>query len=269
MSTLSGLRRRGYTPASIRAFAEKVGVARRAALSEVALLEGAVREDLEKTAPRRMAVLRPLRVTITNMAEGEAHELTLANHPDEGSGARKVILTRELFIEREDFEEVPPKKWFRLAPGAEVRLKGACLVRCEEVVKDAVGQVVELRCTWDPASLGGDAPDGRKVKGTLHWVSAAHAVKAEVRLYDRLFTAEDPMDVPEGGDWRATLNPASLEVLTEARLEPSLAQAQPGDRFQFERLGYFCVDPDTRPGAPVFNRTVGLKDSWAKAEAKS
>ncbi|HET8715191.1 MAG TPA: glutamine--tRNA ligase/YqeY domain fusion protein, partial [Holophagaceae bacterium] len=215
MSTISGLRRRGYTPASIRAFAEKVGVARRAALSEVALLEGAIREDLEKAAPRRMAVLRPLKVTLTNMAEGEAHELTLPNHPDEAFGTRKVTLTRELFIEREDFEEVPPKKWFRLAPGAEVRLKGACLIRCEEVVKDAAGQVVELRCSWDPASLGGDAPDGRKVKGTLHWVSAAHAVKAEVRLYDRLFTAPDPMDVANdqegGGDWRATLNPASLE----------------------------------------------------------
>ncbi|HTL98653.1 MAG TPA: glutamine--tRNA ligase/YqeY domain fusion protein [Holophagaceae bacterium] len=269
MSTISGLRRRGYTPASLRAFAEKVGVARRAALSEVALLEGAIREDLEKTAMRRMAVLRPLKVVITNMAEGESHELTLANHPDEGFGARKVTLTRELFIEREDFEEAPPKKWFRLAPGAEVRLKGACLIRCEEVVKDADGQVVELRCAWDPASLGGDAPDGRKVKGTLHWVSAAHAVKAEVRIYDRLFTAEDPMDVPEGGDWRGTLNPASLEVLMEARLEPGLADAKPGDRFQFERLGYFCADPDARPGAPVFNRTVSLKDSWAKVEAKS
>ncbi len=265
MSTISGLRRRGYTPASIRAFAEKVGVARRPALSEVALLEGAIREDLEKTAPRRMAVLRPLKVTITNMAEGESHELTLANHPDEGFGGREVTLTRDLFIEREDFEEIPPKKWFRLTLGAEVRLKGACLIRCGEIVKDASGQVVELRCSWDPASLGGDAPDGRKVKGTLHWVSVAHAVKAEVRIYDRLFTAEDPMDVPEGGDWRDTLNPASLDVLTEARLEPSLADAKPGDRFQFERLGYFCVDADAQPGAPVFNRTVSLKDSWAKA----
>ncbi|HET8902075.1 MAG TPA: glutamine--tRNA ligase/YqeY domain fusion protein, partial [Holophagaceae bacterium] len=269
MPTISGLRRRGYTPESIRAFAEKVGVARRAAWSDAALLEGAIREDLEKTALRRLAVLRPLKVVITNMGEDENHDLTLANHPDASFGTRMVALTRELFIEREDFEEVPPKKWFRLAPGAEVRLKGACLIRCEEVVKDASGQVVELRCTWDPASLGGDAPDGRKVKGTLHWVSAAHAVKAEVRLYDRLFTAEDPMDVPEGGDWRGTLNPASLEVLAEARLEPSLAEAKPGDRFQFERLGYFCADLDTQPGAPVFNRTVSLKDSWAKVEAKS
>ncbi|HXC16703.1 MAG TPA: glutamine--tRNA ligase/YqeY domain fusion protein [Holophagaceae bacterium] len=269
MPTISGLRRRGYTPESLRAFAEKVGVARRGAMSDTGLLEGAIREDLEKTAPRRMAVLRPLKVVITNMGETERHELTLANHPDPALGTRKVTLTREVFIEREDFEEVPPKKWFRLAPGAEVRLKGAGLIRCEEAVKDASGQVVELRCTWDPASLGGDAPDGRKVKGTLHWVSAAQAVKAEVRVYDRLFTAEDPMDVPEGGDWRATLNQASLEVLSEARLEPVLAEAKPGDRFQFERLGYFCADLDTKPGAPVFNRTVSLKDSWAKVEAKS
>lgn len=269
MPTVSGLRRRGYTPGSIRAFAEKVGVARRAALSEVALLEGSIREDLEKSAPRRLAVLRPLKVVITNMAADESHELRMANHPDAAFGTRTVVLTRELFIEREDFEEIPPKKWFRLAPGAEVRLKGACLIRCEEVVKDASGQLTELRCTWDPASLGGDAPDGRKVKGTLHWVSAAHAVKAEVRLYERLFTAEDPMDVPEGGDWRDTLNPASLEVLKETRLEPSLAESKPGDRFQFERLGYFCVDPDAKPGAPIFNRTVSLKDSWVKVEGKS
>jgi glutaminyl-tRNA synthetase len=269
MPTLSGLRRRGYTPESIRAFADKVGVARRAAWSDAGLLEGSIREDLEKAAPRRMAVLRPLKVVLTNMGAEESHALTLANHPDPALGTRQVTLTRELFIEREDFEEVPPKKWFRLAPGAEVRLKGACLIRCEEVVKDAEGQVIELRCAWDPASLGGDAPDGRKVKGTLHWVSAAHSVPAEVRIYDRLFTAEDPMDVPEGGDWRATLNPASLEVLGGARLEPSLAEARPGDRFQFERLGYFCADPDTKPGAPVFNRTVSLKDSWAKVEAKS
>ncbi|HET6331266.1 MAG TPA: glutamine--tRNA ligase/YqeY domain fusion protein [Holophagaceae bacterium] len=269
MPTISGLRRRGYTPESLRAFAEKVGVARRAAMSDAGLLEGAIREDLEKSALRRMAVLRPLKVVITNMGETERHELTLANHPDPALGTRKVTLTRELFTEREDFEEVPPKKWFRLAPDAEVRLKGACLIRCEEVVKDANGQVIELRCAWDPASLGGDAPDGRKVKGTLHWVSAAHAVKAEVRIYDRLFTAEDPMDVSEGGDWRATLNQASLEVLSEARLEPALAEAKPGDRFQFERLGYFCADPDTRSGIPVFNRTVSLKDSWARVEAKS
>ncbi len=269
MPTISGLRRRGYTPQAIRTFADKVGVARRAAWSDVSLLEGCIREALEQAAPRRLAVLRPLKVVITNLAETESHALTLPNHPDPALGTRTVTLTREVFIEREDFEELPPKKWFRLAPGAEVRLKGACLIRCEEVVKDADGQVVELRCTWDPASLGGDAPDGRKVKGTLHWVSAVHAVKAEVRLYDRLFTVEDPMDVPEGGDWRSTLNPTSLEVLTDARLEPSLAESKPGDRFQFERLGYFCVDPDAQSGAPVFNRTVSLKDSWAKVGGAS
>ncbi len=267
MSTLSGLRRRGYTSESLHRFAEKVGVARRDAMSDLGLLEASLREDLEPKAERRMAVLRPLKVVITNMGEGERHPLTLANHPDPAFGSRTVTLTREIYVEQEDFMEVPAKKWFRLAPGSEVRLKGACLIRCEEVVKDASGQVVELRCTWDPQSLGGDAPDGRKVKGTLHWVSATEAVSAEVRLYDRLFTAEDPMDVAEGGDWRDTLNPASLEVV-QARLEPSLASAAVGQRFQFERNGYFCVDLDAKPGALVFNRTVGLKDSWAKAEAK-
>ncbi|HEX9081409.1 MAG TPA: glutamine--tRNA ligase/YqeY domain fusion protein [Holophagaceae bacterium] len=269
MPTISGLRRRGYTPESLRTFAERVGVAKRDAVMDVGLLEFAIREDLEKKAPRAMAVLRPLKLVIENLAEGEVHWLTLPNHPDDPSfGTRQVPFGREVFIERDDFREEAPKKWFRLAPGAEVRLKGACLVRCTGVVKDAAGEVVELRCTWDPASLGGDAPDGRKVKGTLHWVSAVHAVPAEVRLYDRLFTAEDPMDVPEGGDWRDTLNPDSLEVLATARLEPSLAEVAPGARFQFERLGYFCADPDGRPGAPVFNRTVGLKDSWSKLEAK-
>ena len=178
-------------------------------------------------------------------------------------------LPGRLWIEQDDFREEAPKKWFRLAPGAEVRLKGACLVRCNEVVKDAGGQVVELRCTWDPQSLGGDAPDGRKVKGTLHWLSATHALQAEVRLYDRLFTAEDPMDVPEGKDWRDVLNPHSMETLAEARVEPALAGAAPGNRLQFERLGYFCVDLDSKPEALVFNRTVSLKDSWAKIEAKS
>jgi glutaminyl-tRNA synthetase len=269
MPTICGLRRRGYTPESLRAFAERVGVAKRDTVIDVGLLEFAIREDLERKAPRAMAVLRPLRLVIENMAEGEVHWLTLPNHPDDPAfGTRQVPFSREVLIERDDFREEAPKKWFRLAPGAEVRLKGACLVRCTDVVRDAAGEVVELRCTWDPGSLGGDAPDGRKVKGTLHWVSAAHAVAAEVRLYDRLFTAEDPMDVPEGGDWRDTLNPDSLEVLAGARVEPSLAEAAPGTRVQFERLGYFCADPDGRPGTPVFNRTVGLKDSWAKLEAK-
>ncbi|MBL0211396.1 MAG: glutamine--tRNA ligase/YqeY domain fusion protein [Holophagaceae bacterium] len=267
MPTICGLRRRGFTPASLRNFAERVGVAKRDSLTDVGLLEFAIREDLEKTAQRRMAVLRPLKVVLTNMGEDEVHELEVANHPDPAHGTRKLKLAREVYIEREDFEEVPPKKWFRMAPGAEVRLKGACLVRCGEVVKDANGDVVELRCTWDPASLGGDAPDGRKVKGTLHWVSAAHAVDAEVRLYDRLFTAENPMDVPEGGDWRDTLNPESLTVCA-AKVEAGLGAAGAGERFQFERLGYFCVDADAKPSAPVFNRTVALKDSWAKADTQ-
>ena len=269
MPTICGLRRRGFTPASLRNFCDRVGVAKRDSLTDMGLLEFAIREDLEKSAFRRMAVLRPLKVVITNMAEAEVHELAVANHPDAIHGTRKLSLSREVFIEAEDFQEIPPKKWFRLAPGAEVRLKGACLIRCEEVIKDARGEVVELRCTWDPASLGGDAPDGRKVKGTLHWVSAAHAINAEVRLYDRLFTAENPMDVEEGGDWRGTLNPHSLDSLPNAKLEASLSNAQVGDRYQFERLGYFCVDPDTQPGALVFNRTVALKDSWAKVGDKA
>ncbi len=264
MPTICGLRRRGYTPEALRAFAERVGVAKRDSLTDVALLEHTIREDLERTAPRRMAVLRPLKVVITNMAEGEVHEMEVANHPDPVHGSRKVSLGREVFIEREDFEEIPPKKWFRLAPGVEVRLKGACLIRCGEVIKNGSGEVVELRCTWDPASLGGDAPDGRKVKGTLHWVSAVHAVSAEVRLYDRLFTSENPMDVAEGGDWRDTLNLESLKVFA-AKVEASLGAAKAPESYQFERLGYFCVDRDTKPGAPVFNRTVALKDSWAKA----
>jgi glutaminyl-tRNA synthetase len=269
MPTICGLRRRGYTPESIRAFAEKVGVAKRDMVADVGLLEHCVREDLGGGARRAMAVLRPLKLVIDNLPEGEVHWLEVPNHPEnEALGRRKVPFGRELFIEREDFQEVPPKKWFRLAPGAEVRLKYACLVRCERVVKDERGEMTELHCTWDPASLGGDAPDGRKVKGTLHWVSAAHAARAEARLYDRLFTAKDPMAVVEGGDWRDGLNPDSLEQVRGAMVEPALAAAKPGERFQFERLGYFVMDPDSRPGAPVFNRTVGLKDSWSKVEAQ-
>lgn len=269
MPTICGLRRRGFTPESIRAFAEKVGVAKRDMVADVGLLEHCIREDLEQQAPRAMAVIHPLKLVITNMAESEVHWLDLPNHGEKPEmGSRKVPLTREVWIEQDDFREEAPRKWFRLAPGAEVRLKGACLVRCQEVVKDAAGQVTELRCTWDPQSLGGNAPDGRKVKGTLHWLSAAHALKAEVRLYERLFTAENPMDVPDNKDWRDVLNPHSVDIVQDARVEPGLAGAAPGARFQFERLGYFCVDLDARPGAPVFNRTVGLKDSWAKIEAK-
>ena len=269
MPTICGLRRRGFTPESIRTFAEKVGVAKRDMVADVGLLEHCIREDLEQRAPRAMAVLHPLKLVITNMAEGDTHWVDLPNHGEKPEmGTRKAALTREVWIEQDDFREEAPKKWFRLAPGAEVRLKGACLVRCHEVIKAPDGRVVELRCTWDPQSLGGTALDGRKVKGTLHWLSAAHAVKAEVRLYDRLFTAEDPMDLPEGKDWRDVLNPHSREILADAWVEPALGQAASGSRVQFERLGYFCADPDSRPGAPVFNRTVGLKDSWAKIEAK-
>jgi glutaminyl-tRNA synthetase len=269
MPTICGLRRRGYTPESIRAFADKVGVAKRDMVADAGLLEFCIREDLEKRAPRRMAVLRPLKVVITNMTEAEGFQVDVANHPDDPSmGTRTLPFTRELFIDDDDFREEAPKKWFRLAPGAEVRLRGACLVTCQEVLKDASGRVVELHCTWDPASKGGNAPDGRKVRGTLHWVSAVHSLKAEIRLYEPLFTQEDPMDVPEGQDWKSFLNPDSLQVLTEARLEPSLQGAASGERFQFERTGYFSVDADSQPGKPVFNRTVGLKDSWSKIEAK-
>lgn len=268
MPTICGLRRRGYTPESVRAFAERVGVAKRDMVADVSLLEHCIREDLEAQAPRAMAVLRPLKLVITNLTEGETHWLELPFHPEKTEmGTRKVPFTREIWIDQDDFREEAPKKWFRLAPGAEVRLRGAALVRCEGLVKDDSGQVVELHCTWDPGSLGGNAPDGRKVKGTIHWVSASHAVPAEVRLYEQLFTQEDPMDVPEGGDWRDFINPHSLEALT-AQLEPSLASAKAGDRFQFERTGYFSVDPDSGSAALVFNRTVGLKDSWAKIESK-
>jgi glutaminyl-tRNA synthetase len=267
MPTLVGLRRRGYTPEAIRAFCERIGVAKRDSIVDVALLETAIRDDLEKRAPRTLAVLRPLKLVIENYPAGEVDWLEVPNHPDDPAfGARKVPFGREVFIERDDFREEAPKKWFRLAPGAEVRLRYACLVRCTGVVKDERGEVVELRCTWDPASRGGNAPDGRKVKGTIHWVSAAHAVRAEVRLYDRLFTKENPT---EGGeDFRGSLDPASLDVLRECRVEPVLAAAKPLDRFQFERLGYFCCDPDGTPAAPVFNRTVSLRDSWAKIEAQ-
>jgi glutaminyl-tRNA synthetase len=268
MPTICGLRRRGYTPESVRAFADKVGVAKRDMVADVGLLEHCIREDLEARARRAMAVLRPLKVVITNMDASDIHWLDLPYHVEnQAMGSRKVPLTREVWIDREDFREEAPKKWFRLAPGAEVRLRGAALVRCQEVVRDASGGVVELRCTWDPDSLGGNAPDGRKVRGTIHWVGAVHAIPAEVRLYEQLFTREDPMDVPEGGDWRDTLSPHSLEVV-QALVEPALAEAGPGERFQFERTGYFCVDLDSKPGQLVFNRTVELKDSWAKIEAK-
>jgi len=266
MPTIVGMRRRGYTPASIRMFCERIGVAKRENIVDVALLEHAVREDLNKTAPRVMGVLNPLRVVIDNYPDGQSEEFEVGNNPeDPAAGSRRVPFSRVLFIERDDFREDPPKKFFRLAPGREVRLRGAYFVTCTEGVKNADGEIVELRCTYDPATRGGDAPDGRKVKATLHWVSAAHALDVEVRQYDRLFKTESP---GAAGNFIDDLNPASLEIVKGAKLEPSVADAAPGARYQFERLGYFCVDPDSSPGCLVFNRTVTLKDSWAKIEQR-
>ncbi len=267
MPTVTGLRRRGYTPESIRDFCARVGVAKKENIIDVGLLEHCVREDLNRRAPRAMAVLRPLKLVLTNYPTDQVEEMAVANHPDNTSlGSRRVPFSREIYIEQEDFLEDPPKKFFRLAPGREVRLRNAYLVTCTDVIKNAAGEIVELRGTYDPATRGGDAPDGRKVKATLHWVSARHAADAEVRLYDRLFTSEDPEGAAAkaGGDFTATINPASLEVLKGSKVEPSLAAAAAGTRYQFERQGYFSVDRDSRPGTPVFNRTVSLKDSWAK-----
>jgi glutaminyl-tRNA synthetase len=266
MPTLAGMRRRGYTPEAIRTFCERIGVGKRDNLVDLALLEFLVREDLNYRAPRVMGVLRPLKVVLLNYPEGQVEELEAVNNPEDlGMGTRMVPFSRELYVEREDFMEDPPKKFYRLAPGREVRLRYAYFIKCQEVVKNPVtGEVVELRCTYDPATKGGYAPDGRQVKATLHWVSAAQAVAAEVRLYDRLFTQAVPGG-EHGGDFKTDLNPASLTVLTSCRLEPSLVQAAPGSFYQFERQGYFCVDAkDSAAGAPVFNRTVTLKDPWAK-----
>jgi len=267
MPTLSGLRRRGYTPEAIRSFCDRIGVAKADNVVDIALLEHCVREGLNQRAPRVMGVLRPLRVVIDNYPEDLVEEVEARNHPlDPDRGTRRVPFSRVLYIERDDFREDPPRKFFRLAPGREVRLRYAYFITCVDVVKDERGEVVELRCTYDPATRGGDAPDGRKVRGTLHWVSAAHALDAEVRLYEHLFTQEDPYDVEEGQDFMASLNPDSLEVLTGCKVEPSLADAAPGSRYQFERKGYFCVDPDSSDGRLVFNRTVSLRDTWAKIE---
>ena len=264
MPTLRGLRRRGVPPEAIRRFWSEVGVAKRDNNIDVSLLEFCIRDHLNKVAPRVMGVLRPLKVVITNYPEGAGEELEAVNNPeDESAGTRRIPFGRELWIEADDFMEDPPRRFFRLAPGREVRLRYAYFITCEEVVKDADGHVVELRCTYDPATRGGDAPDGRKVKATLHWVSAAHAIEAEVRLYDRLFRVEDPLDVAEGEDWMDNLNPDSLEVRPRCWLEPGLAGAAPGTTVQFERLGYFCADPDSTPERPVFNRTVTLRDAWA------
>ena len=270
MPTVSGLRRRGYTPASIRSFCKTIGITKFNSLTDVALLEHSIRQDLNDTTPRRMAVLRPLKVVITNFDEDKVEELEAANHPkDPEAGTRKVPFTREIYVERDDFMEEPPRKFFRLGPGREVRLRFAYFITCNEVIKNAAGEVTELHCTYDPETHGGNAPDGRKVKGTIHWVSASHAFEAQVRLYDRLFTVEDPNKVDDGKTYLDHLNAESLEVIADAKLEPGLAKAEPGERFQFERLGYFCADAgDSQAGKPVFNRTVTLRDAWAKQRGK-
>ncbi len=268
MPTLAGIRRRGYTPEAIRNFCNRIGVAKKESLVDMGLLEYCVREHLNKVAPRVMAVLRPLKVVITNYPEEQEEYLDAINNPeDPNAGTRKVPFSKVLYIEKDDFMETPPKQFFRLAPGREVRLRYAYFIKCENVVKDENGEIVELHCTYDPATRGGDAPDGRKVKATLHWVSAPYAIEAEVRLYDYLFIKEDPNDVEEGKDFTDYINPKSLEVLKSCRLEPSLKNAKPGDKFQFERMGYFCVDSvDSKPGSLVFNRIVTLKDEWAKIQ---
>ena len=270
MPTLSAMRRRGYPAAALRDLAERVGVAKRENRIELALVEHCVRESLNRTALRRMAVLKPLKVVIENWPEGQVDLREAANNPeDEAAGVRQIPFGRELWIEQDDFREVPPPKYFRLSPGVEVRLRAAYLVRCTSVVRDpGSGEVTEVRVTYDPETSSGNAPDGRKVKATIHWVSAAHATDAEVRVYDTLFPAEVPDALPDGADFTTGLNPASLEVLTGCKLEPSLAEARVGEAVQFERLGYFALDPDSKPGAPVFNRTVTLKDAWARIEKK-
>ena len=270
MPTLSGIRRRGYTPEAIRHFCAAIGVSKTNGTLEFAMLEHFVREDLNKRAPRVMAVLRPLKVVIDNYLEGQVDEVEAVNNPeDESAGKRKVPFSKVLYIEQDDFREDPPKQYYRLSPGREVRLRYGYFITAKTVVKNDRGEAVEVHCTYDPATRGGNAPDGRKVKSTIHWVSAAHALDAEVRIYDKLFTKEDPNQVEAGQEFTANLDPNSLEVIAQAKLEPSLANAPIEGRYQFERLGYFCVDPDSRPGRLVFNRTVALKDTWAKIEKKS
>jgi glutaminyl-tRNA synthetase len=267
MPTICGLRRRGYTPESLRNFAEMIGVAKRDQLIDVSQLEYCLREDLNKKANRVMAVLNPLKVVITNFPEGLVEELEAVNNPEDPSaGSRKIYFTKELYIERDDFMEEPPKKFFRLAPGTEVRMRYGFFIRCTDVIKDAEGNILELHCTYDPATRGGNSPDGRKVKGTIHWASVSHSIEAEVRLFDRLFLNENPDDVEEGESFINNLNPQSLTVLPKAYVEPGLATSKPLDSFQFERLGYFCTDYDSKPGKLVFNRISTLKDSWAKIE---
>ncbi len=269
MPSICGLRRRGYSPASIRNFCKHISVNKFNSTVDIALLEHCLREDLNKTSPRVMAVLKPLKVIIDNYPADQVEELDAVNNPEDTSaGTRKVPFSKELYIEQEDFMENPPKKFYRLAPEREVRLRYAYFITCTDVVKDETGQVVELHCTYDPATQGGDSPDGRKVKATLHWVSADHALEAEVRLYDHLFTSQNPDDVAEGDDFKSNLNPNSLEVLSPCYVEPSLKDAEPLSRYQFERLGYFCVDTDSSAGKLIFNRTVTLRDPWAKIQKK-
>jgi glutaminyl-tRNA synthetase len=269
MPTISGMRRRGYTPEALRNFCGRIGVSKTNGITELGLLEYFVREDLNRRSPRVMAVLRPLKVVIDNYPEGQTEQMEAVNNPeDAGAGTRTVPFSKVLYIDADDFREDPPKQYFRLSPGREVRLRYGYFITCRSVVKNDKGEVIEVHCTYDPETRGGNAPDGRKVKSTIHWVSANHAIDAEVRLYDTLFTKEDPNDVPEGGDFTDNLNPQSMEILAGCKLEPSLASAEPGDRFQFERVGYFAVDKDSTPGMLIFNRTVGLKDTWAKIEKK-
>jgi glutaminyl-tRNA synthetase len=270
MPTLSGIRRRGFTPEAIRAFCAAIGATRTNGTTDIEMLEHFQRDDLNRRAARAMAVLRPLKVVIDNYPEGQEEFVEVSNNPEDPSaGTRQVPFARELYIEQDDFREVPPPKYYRLSPGKEVRLRNAYFITAQSVVKDPSGQVVEVHCTYDPASRGGNSPDGRKVKSTIHWVSTRHARTAEIRLYDRLFLKPDPGDFPEGETFLSNLNPDSLEVLTGARIEPSLADARPEDRYQFERIGYFCVDPDSRPEHLIFNRTLALKDTWAKIEKKA
>jgi glutaminyl-tRNA synthetase len=265
MPTLSGMRRRGYTPESIREFAKRIGMSKSNSVVDIGMLEFCIREDLNQRAPRAMAVLNPLRVVLENYPEGQTEQLDVVNHPQEpAQGTRSVPFGRTLYIEADDFMENPPGKFFRLAPGREVRLNQAYYITCNEVVKDEAGNVVELRCAYDPETRGGSSPDGRKVKGTLHWVSADQAVPAEIRLYDHLFAVPDPENVAEGEDFTVNLNPDSLQIIAKAMVEPALATAAAGDRFQFMRQGYFAVDPDSTPDRPVFNQIVSLRDTWGK-----
>jgi glutaminyl-tRNA synthetase len=270
MPTITGIRRRGFTPEAIRAFCAAIGASRTNGSTDVEMLEHFQRDDLNHRASRAMAVLHPLKLVIDNYPEGKEEFVEVANNPEDPSaGTRQVPFSRELYIEHDDFREVPPPKYYRLSPGKEVRLRNAYFVTAQRVVKDAAGNIVEVHCTYDPASRGGNSPDGRKVKSTMHWVSAAHAFSAEIRLYDKLFTKADPYDLEEGQDVLDNLNPNSLEILTGAKLEPSLASARLEDRFQFERVGYFCLDPDSTEEKKIFNRTLALKDSWAKIEKKA